>query len=100
MTRASVMQRPVSRGGRSSKISPPTGYVPAAVPGKTNSSGKRVPKRGDDRVKNMKCSVCGHIYDPVKGDEGIQPGTDFRDVPAAWVCPVCGAAKDKFQEMT
>ena len=46
------------------------------------------------------CSVCGYVYDPAKGDpeNGIQPGTKFRDVPADWCCPVCGAAKDQFEK--
>lgn len=46
------------------------------------------------------CSVCGYIYDPEKGDpEGkIPPGTRFEDLPAQWVCPVCGAGKDKFEK--
>jgi flavin reductase (DIM6/NTAB) family NADH-FMN oxidoreductase RutF/rubredoxin len=44
------------------------------------------------------CSICGYLYDPEKGDpEGnIKPGTRFEDLPADWVCPVCGAEKDKF----
>ncbi len=30
------------------------------------------------------CQVCGHIYDPAKGDpeSGIAPGTAFEDLPA------------------
>jgi flavin reductase (DIM6/NTAB) family NADH-FMN oxidoreductase RutF/rubredoxin len=46
------------------------------------------------------CSVCGYIYDPEKGDpEGkIPPGTRFEDLPTQWVCPVCGAEKDKFEK--
>ena len=24
------------------------------------------------------------------------PGTDFNDIPDEWVCPICGARKDKF----
>lgn len=45
------------------------------------------------------CSVCGYIYDPANGDpdNGIKPGTRFEDLPADWTCPVCGAAKDKFE---
>ena len=44
------------------------------------------------------CTICGYIYDTEKGDaEGkIKPGTRFEDLPADWVCPVCGAEKDKF----
>lgn len=47
----------------------------------------------------MRCSVCGHIYDPKKGDAGIEPGMDFSDVPPDWRCPVCGASKPKFAEV-
>ena len=44
------------------------------------------------------CTVCGYIYDPEKGDpEGnIKAGTRFEELPAGWVCPVCGAGKDQF----
>lgn len=44
------------------------------------------------------CEVCGYIYDPAAGDpdSGVQPGTDFEDLPADWLCPVCGATKDQF----
>lgn len=44
---------------------------------------------------------CGYIYDPAIGDvdHGVQPGTSFEDVPADWVCPVCGAPKDLFEKM-
>jgi flavin reductase (DIM6/NTAB) family NADH-FMN oxidoreductase RutF/rubredoxin len=46
------------------------------------------------------CTICGYVYDPEKGDpEGkINPGTRFEDLPADWVCPVCGAEKDKFEK--
>ncbi|OMC10591.1 rubredoxin [Mycobacterium sp. SP-6446] len=38
------------------------------------------------------------IYDPAEGDPdgGIAPGTAFEDIPADWVCPVCGAEKADF----
>jgi rubredoxin len=44
------------------------------------------------------CDVCGYIYDPAEGDDsaGIKPGTAFKDLPADWVCPLCGAGTDKF----
>ena len=46
------------------------------------------------------CSVCGYVYDPVKGDpdSGIAPGTRFEDIPDSWICPVCGADKSKFEK--
>lgn len=52
-------------------------------------------------MKKWKCSVCGFIYDPEKGDpdSGVAPGAAWEDVPADWVCPVCGVGKDSFEEM-
>ncbi|MGK7897852.1 MAG: rubredoxin [Xenococcus sp. (in: cyanobacteria)] len=45
------------------------------------------------------CSVCQYEYDPEIGDpdNGIEPGTAFRDLPDDWVCPVCGAEKSDFE---
>ena len=50
-------------------------------------------------MKNYVC-VCGFVYDPAIGDSenGVAPGTDFKDLPDDWVCPVCGASKDAFEE--
>lgn len=58
-------------------------------------------KEGDIKMAKYKCSVCGYIYDPVKGDpEGkIPPGTPFEKLPADWTCPVCGAGKSEFEKM-
>ncbi len=52
-------------------------------------------------MKKYKCSVCGYVYDPAKGDPsaGIKPGTAFEDLPEDWVCPVCGSPKSKFVAM-
>ena len=46
------------------------------------------------------CTICGYIYDPEKGDPdgNVKPGTRFEDLPADWVCPICGAGKDKFEK--
>jgi flavin reductase (DIM6/NTAB) family NADH-FMN oxidoreductase RutF/rubredoxin len=51
--------------------------------------------------KKYKCTVCGYIYDPDKGDpdNGIDPGTAFADLPDDWVCPVCGVGKDQFEPL-
>ena len=48
-----------------------------------------------------KCLVCGYEYDPEAGDPGagVEPGTAFADLPDDWVCPVCGAGKDEFEEI-
>jgi len=44
------------------------------------------------------CTVCGYVYDETDGDpgQGIQPGTPWEDLPADFVCPLCGAGKDDF----
>ena len=46
------------------------------------------------------CNVCGYEYDPAVGDpdNGIAPGTSFEDLPADWVCPLCGVGKEDFSE--
>ena len=46
------------------------------------------------------CNICGYEYDPAAGDpnNGIVPGTAFEDLPADWVCPLCGVGKDDFSE--
>ena len=53
----------------------------------------------DKPTGRYKCSVCGYIYDPAKGDpdSGIAAGTAFADLPDDWVCPVCGVGKDQFE---
>jgi len=46
------------------------------------------------------CSVCGYIYDEAKGipEAGIAPGTTWEELPADWVCPLCGATKSEFEK--
>ena len=46
------------------------------------------------------CDLCGWEYDPEAGypDGGIAPGTAWEEVPADFVCPLCGASKDEFSE--
>jgi rubredoxin len=52
-------------------------------------------------MKKYKCALCGYVYDPAAGDPdgGIEPNTPFEDLPDNWVCPVCGASKDQFEEL-
>jgi rubredoxin len=49
-------------------------------------------------LKKYQCSICGYIYDPEQGDEdnGVPPNTPFENLPADWVCPICGASQDQF----
>jgi rubredoxin len=51
-------------------------------------------------MAKYKCSICGYIYVPERGDtdSGIPPGTPFEQLPDNWVCPICGAAKDLFEK--
>jgi len=51
-------------------------------------------------VKKYKCKICGYIYDPEAGDpDGDVPAnTPFDKLPDSWVCPVCGAPKDMFED--
>jgi rubredoxin len=52
-------------------------------------------------MEKYKCVVCGYIYDPYEGDpsSGIVPGISFTDLPADYICPVCGASKDEFEKL-
>jgi len=53
------------------------------------------------KAPKYRCTVCGYIYDPELGDPDgkIKPGTPFEELPDDWVCPVCGASKDKFEKV-
>ena len=52
-------------------------------------------------MKKYVCNICGYEYDPAAGDPEcrIAPGTAFEDIPADWVCPVCGVGKDDFSPL-
>lgn len=52
-------------------------------------------------MQSWRCTICQYIYDPAAGDpeNGIAPGTPFEDLPDSWVCPLCGAAKEMFEEV-
>lgn len=47
-------------------------------------------------MKSMRCTICGHIYNPDTGDAEIQPGVEFADLPDDWKCPICMATKSMF----
>lgn len=59
------------------------------------------PNDGRGPWRAYMCVVCGYIYDEAAGcpEEGIEPGTRWADVPAAWICPDCGVGKDDFELM-
>jgi flavin reductase (DIM6/NTAB) family NADH-FMN oxidoreductase RutF/rubredoxin len=68
---------------------------------KTAPSYVEAESKGGASMAKYKCSVCGYIYDPEKGDpdSNIAPGTAFEDLPDDWSCPVCGAAKSDFEKL-
>lgn len=49
-------------------------------------------------MSKYECSICGYIYDEALGvpEEGIAPGTKWKDIPDDWECPLCGASKSDF----
>jgi rubredoxin len=58
-------------------------------------------KKGVNLMEKWECSVCGYVYDPVRGDpdNGVPPETAFEKLPDSWVCPECGAAKSDFYKL-
>jgi len=52
-------------------------------------------------MQKYRCTVCGYVYDPARGDPdgGIETGTSFGDLPGDWVCPICGVGKDMFEKV-
>ncbi|MDA8336500.1 MAG: rubredoxin [Peptococcaceae bacterium] len=51
-------------------------------------------------MEKWECTICGYVYDPAEGDpeHGVEPGTPFEKLPGDWVCPVCGAGREVFEE--
>lgn len=51
-------------------------------------------------MKSYVCIICGYVYDEAVGDpdNGLAPGTKWEDVPEDWLCPLCGATKEEFNE--
>lgn len=77
--------------------------MPAAVPrgvarGSNGDTGRIQENRGY-QMEPYICTVCQYVYDPYLGDpdNGVPPGTPFADLPADWVCPVCGVGKEAFE---
>jgi rubredoxin len=46
------------------------------------------------------CTICGFIYDEELGypEGNILPNTLWSDIPSSFVCPLCGASKEDFEE--
>ena len=57
--------------------------------------------KGDHVMSIYVCALCGYEYHASIGDpeQGIEAETEFEELPANWVCPLCGATKDDFEKM-
>jgi flavin reductase (DIM6/NTAB) family NADH-FMN oxidoreductase RutF/rubredoxin len=75
------------------------GFSPKTAPTYSSIVDKEM-KKEEEKMDKYVCKVCGYVYNPEKGDpsNGIDPGTKFEDLPADWVCPVCGASKTDFEK--
>jgi len=51
-------------------------------------------------MSNYECMICGYVYNEDAGDQdnGIDPNTKWDELPDDWLCPVCGAKKDQFEQ--
>jgi flavin reductase (DIM6/NTAB) family NADH-FMN oxidoreductase RutF/rubredoxin len=70
------------------------GKAPKNAPTYTEGSTPTAPNNEPKYV----CGVCGYEYDPTVGDpeHGVPAGTKFEDLPADWLCPLCGSPKAVF----
>jgi rubredoxin len=52
-------------------------------------------------MDRYRCLICDYVYDPEAGDpeNGVAPGTAFENLPAGWVCPLCGADPSNFEKI-
>ena len=57
------------------------------------------PMTEKQEFKTWMCLICGFIFDEAAGlpEEGIPPGTRWKDIPMNWTCPECGARKEDFE---
>lgn len=78
------------------------GVAPKNAPTYIDKSKLKAKKKKYPDLKKYQCMVCQYIYDPEIGDpeNDIPPGVAFEDLPDGWSCPICGAAKEMFEEMT
>jgi flavin reductase (DIM6/NTAB) family NADH-FMN oxidoreductase RutF/rubredoxin len=71
------------------------GTTPKSAPTYTQPEKK---EETTDEAKYI-CTICNYTYDPVLGDpdSAVPAGTPFEKLPKTWVCPICGAPKNRFE---
>lgn len=45
-------------------------------------------------MKEYLCKICGYIYNPNENNN-----IPFDELPQDWVCPLCFASKENFEEL-
>ena len=52
-------------------------------------------------MQKWRCTICAYIYDPAEGDieNGVTPGTTFKELTVEWECPRCGVKKSLFERV-
>ena len=55
----------------------------------------------EEMMDSYRCGLCGYVYNPRAGDpgHGIEPRTEFGDLPENWACSLCGAEKSSFRKV-
>lgn len=56
---------------------------------------------GENGVEHYKCTVCGYVYKPERGDwmHDIPKNTAFEDLPDDWKCPTCNQPQMAFEPL-
>ena len=65
----------------------------------TDGAEHLISREGGQIVRYV-CDLCGYVYDEEVGDieNGIDPDTEWEDLPEDYECPLCGAGKELFSE--
>lgn len=73
--------------------------TPSGERKKTPQTEPAVQAADDGELQVWTCVLCGFIYDEAEGmpEEGIAPGTRWKDVPESFGCPDCAATKADFE---
>ncbi|MCL2834253.1 MAG: rubredoxin, partial [Treponema sp.] len=78
--------------GKTPKNAPGFSAVPPAMAASgataNNTAGGKTGSKADG---SYKCGVCGYVF--------TGSAEEFKKLPLDFVCPVCGAAKSKFEEI-